>query len=722
MSAEVLQEGDVLRLRNAHVELVLGAADGAVREIWNRRLQWNFKTSPGGAWPLSYWIRHPIYPWWGGKPRHLPPCPEEFVAAPEIRTVRRRGSVTLVLDFPELAVFRREGVDNYPGVLEGRAAPAVQADRELSGISARVEIRLDDDADYFLWRVSVDSRKSRCDVIRLGSGWGGALRADDDHAHEHLAAPEWYGGAIYDNPHAAVTRRELVGKPMVWPYIGGSQNSLTAGWVDLYGRRGGLGLGYLGKSGQVVAFEAGPDGDGLSLNWRTFDLSGVTNYFGDHGNGWQGLYPLEAGRRFTSDWWIVAPHEGDWHRMADIYRQEFGRTFANDCITADTISPAVRAADFILPVNYHHGVGGRHLDTLPAEVQKTAEKLGIGLANCLVWVIGTQTEGFDTTFPDFFPMHSTCGGDAAAQRAFAELEKKGLAGAFVYTNPNFNHIHARLRVPKADTGVRANHGNFACFAAPEWTRMWMTELVPALLRVGACGIQIDQWPLLFGLCRRKGHGHKTDTLAVLRGQVAGKNAWIRAFRDACREKQPNWFFFAEAGSDATCRLVDVWSFGNSSAYHGGRPMVELTRFTHPQFVISGGRGVLDSLINGYLIYVGVGREGDFRDVEKTAASPEFREYRRVRAELRAARAPGFPHGFRDTLGLTVGADAIQARAYTDVTGITVVYHATQAVQSEIKVFPTALGHPDLAPVSVPVNLEAGQAFWWSCPTGGKSTA
>ena len=286
MPAEFVKDDDRVRLRNDQVELVLDPRDGQVREIWNRRLNWNFKTSPGGAWPISYWIRHPIYPWWGGRPRQMAATSaEEYVAAPVIRSSRGREATTLKLEYPEIGVVRRQSIDNYAGVLDGTATPEVLADRDMAGIKATVEIQLPHDADYFLLRAKLDLRGSRCDIVRFGSGWGGALRADDDPEQERIAAPEWFGGAIYSNPHAAITRKELVGKNMIWPYIGGSPNSLLAGWIDYYGRRGGLGLGCIGRSGQIGAFEAAADGDGLSLNWRTFDLSGVDTYFGDHANG-----------------------------------------------------------------------------------------------------------------------------------------------------------------------------------------------------------------------------------------------------------------------------------------------------------------------------------------------------------------------------------------------------------------------------------------------------
>ena len=51
MGAEIIKGADAWRVRNEHVELVVRPEDGQITEIWNRKLQWNFKTSPGGAWP-----------------------------------------------------------------------------------------------------------------------------------------------------------------------------------------------------------------------------------------------------------------------------------------------------------------------------------------------------------------------------------------------------------------------------------------------------------------------------------------------------------------------------------------------------------------------------------------------------------------------------------------------------------------------------------------------
>ncbi|HUW33375.1 MAG TPA: hypothetical protein VM223_17340, partial [Planctomycetota bacterium] len=78
MAAELIQDERVFRLRNDHVDLVIDRRAGQILEIWNRRIEWNFKSSPGGAWPFSHWIRHPVYPWWGGRPRQNAMAAEEY--------------------------------------------------------------------------------------------------------------------------------------------------------------------------------------------------------------------------------------------------------------------------------------------------------------------------------------------------------------------------------------------------------------------------------------------------------------------------------------------------------------------------------------------------------------------------------------------------------------------------------------------------------------------
>ena len=726
MDAEVIRDDNCLRLRNDQVELLIDPRNGQALEIWNRRLDWNFKASPGGAWPISYWIRHPIYPWWGGRPRQNEMSAEDHTPPPEIHVARGREGVTLKLLYAEIGVVRRLGMNKYPGVLDGAAEPSIMGDREPAGISAKVEIHLPHRSDFFLLRAEVDLHGSKCDIVRFGSGWGGALRADSEREHEHIAAPEWHGGAVYDDPHRLITHKDCVGRNMIWPYIAGSPNSLHSGWVDFYGRRGGLGIGYLGKSGQIVAFEAEADDEGLSLNWRTFDLSGVDTYFGDHAHGFEGLYPLEAGKSYATDWWIVAPHEGDWHRMADIYRRQYQKTFPGEYLTWETLSDAAKECDYIISANFDYSTEGCHFDGLPAAVGQTLDTLDIEPERALVWVIGTQTEGFDTTFPDFFPMHDVCGGDEAARRALEQLETIGLAGAFIYTNPSYNHPCARLFVPQADTGVRANHGDFACFASPAWKDMWLAELAPALLDVGACGIQLDQWPLLFCPCRRKKHGHQTDSMSALRGQVLGKRTWLKALREHLTKGRQRWFFFSEAGTDYVGGLVDIWSFGQKCSYDGGRPMDEIARFTHPQYVMTTGQSLLDALINGFVIIPsGVGKPGkDKARAAGMAARSDFQQYRRVRAELRSAAAPGFPYGFRDTLGLEVDSPEVSARSYRDERGITVIYYARDDVCARVEVIPELLGHPGNPPEMIDVSLKAGQAAWWSKTfgTGEKSNS
>jgi len=219
---------------------------------------------------------------------------------------------------------------------------------------------------------------------------------------------------------------------------------------------------------------------------------------------------------------------------------------------------------------------------------------------------------------------------------------------------------------------------------------------------------------VFCPCRRRAHGHRTDSVSALRGQVVGKRRWMKSLRKALTDREPGWFFFSEAGTDAAGALADIWQFGHRAFYPGGRPAGEMARFTHPQYAMMTAKPMLEALIDGFLAYAAEpGRDSDPAEPSRRqAALPEFREYRRVRAELRAAAPPGFPHGFRDTLGLTVSSPDLEARAYRDRRGITVLYYARHAVEASIDVRPAELDHPGAESMTIPVSLAAGAAGWW----------
>ena len=77
--------------------------------------------------------------------------------------------------------------------------------------------------------------------------------------------------------------------------------------------------------------------------------------------------------------------------------------------------------------------------------------------------------------------------------------------------------------------------------------------------------------------------------------------------------------------------------------------------------------------------------------------------------MRDIKAPGFPYGFRDTLGLTTGTTNLVARTYRDDKGITVLYYAKQDVDTTVTVNKKDLGFLDEGEESFPVSLKKDNA-------------
>lgn len=87
----------------------------------------------------------------------------------------------------------------------------------------------------------------------------------------------------------------------------------------------------------------------------------------------------------------------------------------------------------------------------------------------------------------------------------------------------------------------------------------------------------------------------------------------------------------------------------------------------------------------------------------------FHQYLMTRRSLRAEKAPGFPYGFRDTVGLQVTDPRLVARAYRDARGVTVIYYGTDAVTATLTVNKEELGFAGLGVESFRVSLGKHEA-------------
>jgi len=85
-----------------------------------------------------------------------------------------------------------------------------------------------------------------------------------------------------------------------------TEKSLFMNWIDLYDEKGGIYLGVHTKKGDVRDFKF------LTSSYDISSLKeGVTEY----------NISIPSGKKWSSSDYVIALHEGDWHKGADIYRE-----------------------------------------------------------------------------------------------------------------------------------------------------------------------------------------------------------------------------------------------------------------------------------------------------------------------------------------------------------------------------------------------------------------
>jgi hypothetical protein len=588
---------------------------------------------------------------------------------------------------------------HYDNLLTTKGAP--------SGIGLVVYVTLRDDADYYVISATLKNN-GPYDATNFFSGSGG-LVADVSRDRESLAVPTWYG-TIWSNPYEFFAERQTFGYP-----IFGTNCGLFAGWMDLYGEQGGIGIGYLNRQGLTMLLNAQRAGKGLRMNWQLFDARHE-----EASKRWRaegGIYPLKAGEEFATDSWILAPHAGDWHRMADIYRTEYEQAFQGDYL--DWASTNETAKNIDLAGSYYvrnKGETVSKFSDVPQQVSAVVDHAGVDPKSYLVVILGQNSQWPDC-MPSFYPCSPEAGGNEGCKAMMAEFRRMGVDGVLLYGHPFYDHPMALDYVADADTGYAgafAHLGNVACTNNKSWLDLWRNKYVPGFDEVDASGAYWDQGPVQYWICSRPDHTHGTSSVGVLGGHVRGVLDIIEAFKDGFKNRRP--MFWCEASSDIQMRTCDIWDCQNkiSDIYvAGGTNREEILRYTFPYRLITdaardesiGDRN--DALINGFILcWAGPGVMS-----ESPAYLAALRQYVAIRRELRQVQAPGYPYGFRDMVGLTVGSPSVKARSYRDDKGITVLYYATAPVETTITVDKAALGFPGAGTETFSVNLAENEAAY-----------
>jgi hypothetical protein len=610
------------------------------------------------------------------------------------------GALSLIFDYKDL----QAGVDH------GAVSAGDPISDPSTGLHVVMEIRIKPELDYFLIRLMLDNSQGRYPVTGLYSNPGEVLSVSAEPQDESIAVPntECFG-TLYRAPRSrfpagSAVASHLAPPEIVFNYLGATGgNDLACGWIDYYGPKGGLGIGYVNRQGMTMAFTASRGKDGMALGWKQFDLTGVTTYFGAAGGCCLGtIHPLKPGRAWQTDNWILAPHQGDWHRMADIYRQEYAAAFDDDRLTWERVSPTAKGLDICTSwwiTNTKDEVVCT-LSEIPSHVAKLITALQIDPERLAVWIPGASTHGFDRLYPDFFPVNSKAGGGEALAAAVQELRSAKVGAIILYTNPNYDHHMASHYVADADTGNDCPLGHYACFASPSWLRMYLDQVAPQVAQFRINDVFMDQFQLIFTVCTQKDHSHGTEVPDILQAQITGKAAFAREVRARLLASQPDAFTSCEMGNDLTTRFVDVWcpEFQSGGKSTGGDRMVpEMVRYTFPAALTCMYSEEMETwplaFLDGCILRLDRPTSscpGQIQQYQDEARDPIVSNFVKVRKALRESTAPGYPEGFHDNAGLQVEG-SVEARVFRGTDGITVVYYASKAGIATLKLDPAVLG-------------------------------
>lgn len=683
--AQITQDTAVLRISNPKVEFIFDLGSGAMKQVRLKSEKRTFSFHASAAAPIRVWVGTP----------EQPDYSEAFISQATRQPFTYR-------------------VYNYSGGVAVEFAWQDLRDRngEETGIALQQFCMLDDDSEFLRLRTYIANRG---DFLLTGLFLGlQDISLGSEAAEETFSAPTGGMGQQWLNPREKQSERPIIFCVPPTPPIG-----LVCGWLDFSAPAFGFGTGYLNRKGMDMIGEARFGPTTASVGWRLFRLQGGWAFMEKH-NGPLQVYPLRPGEDFTTDEWFLGFHRNDWHATARHYRREYERVFEGDFLTWEKTSPAARNADVIYNTTAAWGVMRpdkkgydmtkgelRHrFLTIPAQVKKAIEASGVRPENTLVVMLGQATHWGIYKLPDYFPVNQEAGGPEDFKEMIRQLRQEvGVAGTHFYAHPCFNHPEANNYVKEADTGWDANLyfdfsflGRIADMDAPEWWALWRDKIIPSFAKAGASGIEFDE-----------GFGHhfipfkqprfvNASAETILTSQVRGA---LRIFRECRRAFGPEGYLECEGGSDVGARYFDLWA-------SGGKALFELVRYTHPDKLITIFSGDTEAVSNAFIygspILHQVGHQ-----VSSTQAYKQFVQMRR---ELREQKAPGYPYGFRDNIGLSIPDGSLRAKVYADQRGITVAYYAVKAAALEIVVDGRELGHPKIGVQHRKLNLEDGQLGYW----------
>lgn len=648
----IQSNADTHVMDNGVIRVLVDRATGSIETIQNKHTGVVHKDPTSGAWPFQIEV--------GANRSESSISPTAKNRVSKTKFYRRGGRDVIEMTYNELVT---DSKGNGTGIL-AKTYVSIGAGDEYIKISA----------DFDLTRAREGIRKmSFCEGGSLRSGAG---------LEERMTAPTWGGGVYWKRP----ADNPLLNNGVTLGYPGINAQSLEAGWMDVHGDESGIGIGFLNKQQLYSEFEVASLGQtGMSISPTLFYPTML------------GVYDLEleVGTTFSSDEVIVAAHSGDWHAMADIYRREYEKAFVNadgtpDYLTADTLSQKVKDYDYI--VRGIAGMDGELVSTF-AQMKETfdgfVEETSADPARGVLWVAGQNPQGYAFDVPFMTPTYPQSGGDAGLKALIDGLHAEG-AGVYVYEHPfaaDPNHPEiaeilddvcpgGSLTPQHTETWNMCTHYSL-CTENETMQNLWKDKILPPIRALGADGLQFDQSSLQQTVCDRPGHLHGLDAVSRLSAHIRGNVRLSKLARAAMGEGS---YLMSESFNDLTARYndcasnawfnVDTLLFGADGFEYG------CTQYTHPYIRYQPSSLVAFSADNKVTVGVLIGAVTGGLVCAPEATSQQARlQYVAMKQALREADAPGYPFGYRDTLGLKCSDANLFARVFTDGERVTLTYTA-----------------------------------------------
>lgn len=555
-----------------------------------------------------------------------------------------------------------------------------------TGIAATVTFSLAQDDDYFKFNVGLDLTKSSGQVMSLHLLNGGDLRSGDG-ADEYLIAPAWGRGTKWKNP--MYNDYFLVGKTLAYP--GNGSESLECGWLDLSGQNQGIGVAYIDAQEMVTEFRIESSGSGMSFDIVLFEPKQIIG----------GSVPLKAGEKFTTDDVLVSVHQGTWHAVADAYREEFNAAFTKedgtaDYLTAETISK--KASNLYFNVGAVGALNHVQHNTVAEMWQKTKDAIaayGASYEHAFFWQVGinANTYGNDTpllapynealadpgmTFVETYEKYFGTGKDAFRGLG-GQVMQYGHPFAMALNREELTSLFDRINPYQHKEDWDGGEHWSVCMDNDIVPNLWVQTIVPSLKEVQADAVQFDQGSLIQTVCDMEGHNHGLDAVSRLSSGIKSMNAMAKLVRQEIGDEA---WILSEASNDLTCRYIDVRQnhWATFAPLWQGENEYGTTMYTHPQYVYLNTDFTKDSQGNLKTFHLQSVVLGGIIPLQNGTVDA-ISESVRLAEELRSIGDQiGYPHGYRDTLGMKSSAYSLFARVYVQGDNVTVVYCANNTVE------------------------------------------